>query len=322
MGPRTQRLDAVPQEVRAALAAPLLLLASACAAARPSGSDGDPSSPEAPVASVGEERVTKAALADFVYARFREAWWQSVADLVDERLVATEAARLGVRVPPAILDAAVEAEAKARERDLKARLGESADLPSSVRAYYGLDVEAWKRDVLRPRLSVRLALERVVRLSSRLRERVEARVIVVRDLAKAEALREKILRGADFSLTALEASIDPSRREGGVLPPISRGDLPDAVERPLFVAAPGSIVGPLAVEGAGGTEVHLYKVIAREPPWAGEPATLAARLEEDLVAKPVTAAEHERWAVRTRREKGVRWYAPDGTLLPGPGRGR
>ncbi len=311
------------RRARRALGAVLASLLSACAHGRPSGSDGDAAAPVPPVAQVDEDRVTKADLSDFVFTRFREEYWQAVGDLVDERIVRAESRRLGVSVPAGALDAAVAAEAKAREADLKARFGEKADLAESVRAYYGLDAEAWKRDVLRPRLAVRLALERVVRLSTATRERVLVRVLVVRDPAKARALREKLDRGADFSLLALEASIDPSRSAGGAIPPVVAGDLPPDVEGPVFQAPPGSLVGPLSVAGPGGTaEVHLYKVIAHEAPWQGDPAALGPRLEEDLRSSPVSAAEYARWSARARREHGVRYFAPDGSLLREPERGR
>jgi hypothetical protein len=148
---------------------------------------------------------------------------------------------------------------------------------------------------------------------------VTARVIVVRDRAGAQRVLGKLSRGADFALVALEESADPSKAAGGTLPPIARGDLPPAVEAALFAAAPGSVVGPIDVAAPAGPEVHVYKVLARDAAWVGDPAALAARLEADLKSSPVGAAEVERWSARARREHGVRWYAPDGTLLRAPG---
>jgi hypothetical protein len=272
---------------------------------------------------VGGVVVTKDELADFVFSRFREQWRQAVDELVDERLVATQAAALGVTVPPAALDAAVDAEARARAEQLRARFGDGADLARSVLEYYGLEVEAWKREILRPRLEVHLALQRVVRLSARTRDQVVARVIVVKDRAKAEAVRAKVAAGADFSLTALEASEDPSREQGGVVAPIGRGDLPlPAVEAALFGARPGALVGPLEVATAAGPEFHLYRVVEQVPAWPGPPEARRVRLEEDLRTNPVTRTEYERWAARSRRAQGVRVFGPDGSVLRevGPGR--
>jgi parvulin-like peptidyl-prolyl isomerase len=275
------------------------------------------------VATVGDLRLTKGDLADFVWERFREQWWQAVDEMIDERLVAAEARRLGVAVPASAVDAAVEAEAKARGEQLRARFGDGVDLAEAVRAYYGLDVETWRRTVLRPRLHAHLALERVVRLSARTREQVVARVIVTRDRARAADLRAKVEQGADFSLTALQESEDPSRSLGGVIPAIGRGDLAfPAVEEALFRAALGAVVGPLEVTVAGVTELHLYKVVDRQPPWTGGPDVLLPRLEEDLVRNPVTRAEYDRWSSRTRRAHGVRYFAPDGSVLRPEAAGR
>jgi len=309
-------VDQVPR----ALILTLALAATGCAAGagrgRASGSGGPSAAPPAPVAAVGEERLTKGDLADFVWERFREQWWQAVDEMIDERLVTAEARRLSVAVPPSALDAAVEAEAKARGEQLRARFGDGMDLASAVQAYYGVDVDTWRKTILRPRLANHLALERVVRLSARTREQVVARVIVLRDRARAADIRAKIDQGADFSLTALSESEDPSKALGGVIPAIGRGDLAvPGIEDALFRAAPGSLVGPLEVTVAGRSEFHLYRVVDRTAPWAGPPDALLVRLEEDLRQQPVTRAEYDRWSARTRRTYGVRYFAPDGSVL-------
>ncbi len=313
----------VPAQVRHAVPSFVALALAAWAlsgSAPPATCGGEDAAPAGTVAVVGASRITKADLSDFLYARSRERWLEALDDMVDERILAAERGRLGIAVPPAALDAAVEAEAKAREDQLKARFGDSADLAASVREHYGLDVAAWKRDVLRPRLATHLLLQRAVRLSTRTREQVSARVIVSRDRAKAAEIRLKLDRGADFSLTALQESEDPSRSTGGVLPTIARGDLVvPAVEGALFSTPPGGLAGPLEVAGEGGVEWHVYKVVGRAPPWEGDAASLAPRLEADLSASPVTRGEYERWATRARRAYGARCFAPDGSALRVPG---
>lgn len=315
----------VPPRLRgAAGACGVALLVAACAA-RPvvSGSGGPPTDPPPPVAAVGAERVTKAELADFVFDRFREQWLDALDELVDERIVAVEGRALGIVVPSAALAAAVDAEVEARRTQLTERFGASTDLEASVRAFYGLDVAGWRTRVLEPRLRTRLALARVVRLSARMREQVVARVLVVKDRAEADVVRAKLDRGADFSLTALEVSIDPSRNLGGVIPPVARGDLArPELEAALFGAAPGTVVGPLEVRAGATSAWHLYKVVEKVPAWGGTPVQLLPRLEDDLAKHPVTRAEFERWSSRTRARYGVKYFAPDGSVLPGGGGGR
>lgn len=314
---------------RHAVAAALLCVLGACAsrppdagargsggASRSSGSGGAASDPPAPVAAVGADRIGKAELSDFLFHRAREQWLDALDELTDERIVVAEARALGVVVPPVAVAEAVDAEVEARRRRLQVDFGAGVDLEASVRAYYGLDVAGWRATVLEPRLRVRLLLARVVRLSSRLREQVVARVIVTRERAAAEAAAEKVRRGADFSLLALDVSTDGSRSLGGVIPPIARGDLGrPALEAALFGAAAGSVVGPLEVPVGGASEWHLYKIVDRVAPWPGDPAGWRARLEEDLARAPVSRAEFQRWATNTRARYGVRYFAPDGTPL-------
>jgi parvulin-like peptidyl-prolyl isomerase len=148
-------------------------------------------------------------------------------------------------------------------------------------------------------------------------------VIVVKDPAKAAEIRANVEKGADFSLTALQESVDPSKSLGGVIPPIGRGDLVvPGVETALFGAAEGALVGPIEVATPAGTEFHLYRVVERRAPWTGTKDALLARLEEDLARSPVTRAEYDRWSARTRREYGVRYFAPDGSVLRPDAAGR
>jgi parvulin-like peptidyl-prolyl isomerase len=88
-------------------------------------------------------------------------------------------------------------------------------------------------------------------------ESVKARVILVAtrpadDAAtrktkqsRAESLRRQVLGGADFAKLAATASDDPSRTQGGELPTLQRGMLPDKVlETAAFSQKPGEL-GPV-----------------------------------------------------------------------------
>ena len=321
------RLRAATGAALATLAVSASASLFACAASdrslRASGNGEPVAERPAPVAVVGETRISKADLSDALYARFREPWLETLDALVDERIVAAETKRLGVVVPPEALSAAVETEAAARAGQVRARFGEGKALEDVVRETYGTDVASWKRDVLAPRLLAALRLERVVRLAARTREQISCRVIVTRDRATGDDLRAKIEAGADFTLLALQQSEDPSKSDGGLLPAFSRGDLRDpAVEQALFAAPPGALVGPLEVRAGSGTEFHLYRVAEHVAPWSGDGAALLVRLEVDLEASPVGRPEYERWAAKTRREANVKCFAPDGSVLRPPGKDR
>lgn len=265
------------------------------------------------VALVGGATVTADDLSAFWHDRYREEWRRTVQNLVDERIVEEAAQRWGLAVPGHVVSRAVSVEVEARRAQLQARFGEAADLEEAVRRAYGTSVAAWREEILRPRLRLQALLERVVRLDGRRRPQVLARVIVVDEEGHARRLGAKLAGGADFSLVAARESVDPSGKAGGVLPPVSPGDLavPD-VEARLLAAPEGALLGPFPVTLEGRTRWHLYKVVRRLEPWSGPVAALAARLEEDLQREPVTSSEHERWRARVAREQEVRLFDPLG----------
>jgi hypothetical protein len=274
------------------------------------------------VATVGSEAVTAADLTAFLYARYRDSWVRTLEALLDERIVEHEAKRLGLVLRPGVLDRSLLREVEARRKQLAEVYGEEVRLEDEVQRGYGMDFDAWQQDVLRPRVRMQLLMMRVVRLDTRRRDRVQARVIVVDDLDRATRIRKRLESGADFSLTALQESVDPTAQAGGDLPAVARGDLTlPSVEAALFAAEPGDLVGPLAVTIAGQAQFHLYKVIQRLAPWTGTRAELLARLEEDLEATKIQRAEFERWRSRMRRDFRTRVFDPEGrpVVLPSLG---
>jgi hypothetical protein len=285
-----------------------------------SGNDRGPDR-AGPVAVVAGRPVSKAALADYWFERYPEEYGRTLDALVDERLVAAYARRDGIRVPIEALNQAEAREIDARRKQLASMFGKEADLAAEVRRAYGIDVPTWRRRILRPRLHAKLLMERVIRWDTRSRPRVHARVIVLDDPGRAAKVMAKLRQGADFSLTALKESKDPTARVGGDLPSIGRGDLAfPGVEARLFAAPAGALVGPLEVRVNGRPQWQIYKIIERQPAWQGDVASRHARLENDLVAKPMTGAEYERWRTRVRRDAGVRYYQPDGRVWAGPPR--
>ncbi len=288
------------------LAASVLLVASH----DPSSAAADANSP---AARIEGRPVTKADLAAFWFERYPQEYARTVGALLDERIAIADAHRDGIRVPRATLDKALMREVDARRKQLQRVYGDALDLESEVQRAYGFDLATWQSRVLAPRLHAQLLLERVIRWDTRRRPRVEARVIVLSSADKAMAVKRKLDRGADFSLTALKDSVDPSGKRGGVLPGIGRGDLAyPGVEQRLFAAAPGSIVGPLEVQVEGRPQWQIYKIIRLAPAWEGTAEAQWQRLEKDIATHPIDPGEFQRWQTRVRRAKGVTLYRPDG----------
>lgn len=269
--------------------------------------------PRGAVATVEGRALTQADLTAFWFERYPQEYARTLGALLDERIAIAEAHREGVRVPRAALDKAVQEEVAARRKQLQRIYGEALDLESEVRRAYGFDVATWQRSVLAPRMHAQMLLNRVIRWDTRKRPRVQARVIVLSAAATAQAVHRKLSAGADFSLTALKNSVDPSGKRGGVLPGIGRGDLAfPGVEARLFAAKPGALVGPLEVRVEGKVQWQIYKVIRLVPAWTGGLGERWQQLEDDLAATPLDPGEFQRWQVRTRRDKGVTLFRPDG----------
>lgn len=267
-----------------------------------------------PLAHYGGQVVQPRDLAAWWFERYPQEYRQSLDDLLDLRIAKAAAARWGLAVPPALLEDAVTKEVQARQTLLAETHGAEATLAAWVEAAYGVSVDRWRAGILGPRVEGVLLVQRVIRASSRRRAQVHARVLVVAEAARARALRAKVERGADFSLLARQASQDATARVGGTLPPLVRGDLAahPEVERALFEAPAGTLVGPLEVREGGRTWWHLYKVMRRDAPWSFDREDLPARLEQDLQRHPVGTAERNRWRASLRAEGRVRYLTPDG----------
>ncbi|MDJ0974819.1 MAG: hypothetical protein QNJ98_10200 [Planctomycetota bacterium] len=293
---------------------PILLIAILLAGGV--GFAGDtPINPGAPVAVLGNRAVTKAELVGYLFDRYPTEYARALDELIDERFARDEARRIGLVVPPASLARAVAKEVEARTKLVREVYGPEAKLADWVKEGYGLTVDAWQREVLAPRIGSVLLKQRVVRLFTRSKLRLIARIIVTFDQAKAQRLAQKLQSGADFSLVALKESEDATRKVGGTLPPIARGDLAGfpIVEQRLFAARPGALLGPWRVQVGGKPQYQIYKLVRREEPWQMTGAALFRRLETDLGTQPVTQAELEAWQRHVRIQGQARYLKPDGT---------
>ena len=79
--------------------------------------------------------------------------------------------------------------------------------------------------------------------------------------AKAEELRERLLKGEDFAKLAAAESYDPSASQGGALPPFRRMQMPPEFENAAFATKVGEISVP--VKSIFG--YHLIQVLERGP---------------------------------------------------------
>ena len=107
------------------------------------------------------------------------------------------------------------------------------------------------------------------------------RIISTTDLRTAETARSRIESGEDFSVVAVETSIDASGPRGGRLAPLSRLDpyWPQAFRRAIFKLTPGILSDAMPIDG----RILLIEVLEELP--ADGVTFEAGRADAELVAR-------------------------------------
>jgi len=160
------------------------------------------------------------------------------------------------------------------EREVLGRVAVTTD---SVAAYY----EACRTDFTEP-------------------EKVQVRHILTDAREKAEQVRARLVDGADFAKLAGEVSIHPSARQGGVLPPFSRGTYQAPFEQAAFALKVGELSPVVETELGFHVIEKTAEVPARIKPLE-EVAEQVRRLVEEQERKKVLTA----FLQALRREAGT-----------------
>jgi parvulin-like peptidyl-prolyl isomerase len=207
-------------------------------------------------------------------------------NMIDDMLVMQDAAKQGVTVSDAELDAELQkgissAGGQAKFEEQLKREGQTLE-------------EA--RNTLRTQLVYLKMRDRVVG-NLQTAEQVHARHILVNSQATAQALRAQIQAGADFGQVAQQSSQDTlTRAAGGDLGWFARGTLPaKEVEDAAFALQPGQLSE--VIQSAFG--YHLVQVLERDP---------ARKLEGDLFVK-VQQQAMENWLNGLRAQAQVQRLA-------------
>ena len=89
------------------------------------------------------------------------------------------------------------------------------------------------------------------------------RIIATSDLRSAESARSRIEKGEDFTLVAIDSSIDASGPRGGRLAPISRLDpsWPEALRTAIFEQPPGELSEATPLNG----RILIFEVLEERP---------------------------------------------------------
>lgn len=175
-------------------------------------------------------------------------------NMIDDVLLAQEAARQGVSVSDAELDAAMQQmiDASGGQTAYEQQLVAQGQTPDEARALQRLQMLYNKMR------------DKVIQPVGNTAEQVHARHILVDSQAAAEALLTQVQAGADFGQIAQQSSQDTlTKAAGGDLGWFPRGGLPVSkeVEDAAFALQPGQVSG--VVQSAFG--FHIVQVLARDP---------------------------------------------------------
>lgn len=131
---------------------------------------------------------------------------------------------------------------------------------------FGFKLDKLKAQVTEPKLQ-EYFIERKIFL-----DRVVLSRIIVTDKELAEELRSQISEGGRFEQLAQEYSVTEDRIVNGMMGPVSRGQLPDALRTLVDQASPGEVIGPIKIE-------DWYCLFRVEK---SLPATLEGQLKQEL----------------------------------------
>lgn len=247
---------------------------------------------------VGGREVTAADLGEHVLRYEPEVALRALDAVAEAVLVGQEAAREGVTVAGAVVDAAAAAVLEERRRALRLDWGAAADLDAVLRERYGRSPEAFRDDV-RAAVHVRLLRDRLVRLSQLREDGIEIRVLVLPDEATAAEAARQVRGGADPTLLARRIGARPPASPA----PMTRGDVPEpALREALFSAAPGAVLDPVPFDaetpGRDGETTRAWQVFKVVRSWRGSDAPWAEigpAVEASLASAPVRESEARRW---------------------------
>jgi parvulin-like peptidyl-prolyl isomerase len=108
-------------------------------------------------------------------------------------------------------------------------------------------------------------------------ERILVRQIVVEEEGRAQKLRQQLEGGASFEALAITHSLAPEGKEGGLLPPFARGELPEVFDRTFELQA-----GQLSAVIESPHGYHIFLVVERLAPQEPELAEVRDELMVQL----------------------------------------
>lgn len=204
--------------------------------------------------------------------------------LVRTEMARLEAQRLDIRIPEEQIEAALTA----FTTGLRAQLGEELTMDDWSEARHG---HPWNRirPLYRKHLADNLQYQAVLRADAHQSGRVTMFWFLSGEEAEARRWARSLASGRDPA-AILKESLFPGPTADGGYPPVSR-DLPDPIGTALRDASPGTVIGPLQLDGDRSWRVGLVREIL--PPRDALPPV--AVLLQEVQDQPIGALEARAW---------------------------
>jgi parvulin-like peptidyl-prolyl isomerase len=225
---------------------------------------------------------------------------EAVDNLVFDVLIARHAKEHGIRVKPERVEALAAKEEESIKERVKAELGANMDLQTYVWRVFGMRLQDWQT-ALRVRTARWLYHGYVIRYLALREDRVQVRYLVHKDQAVAQEVVEKVRAGADFATLALRWSEDASRRDGGLMPPFSRGFRHPVVDT-AFSLKKGEVSAPFVKPWGDGERWYVVYCLDRLPGRDVPFAEVRDEIDRDLESRPLAQLEMNAYQLRWRGE--------------------
>lgn len=218
--------------------------------------------------------------------------------LVFDVLVARHAQEHGIRVPVARVDELARDEEAALRKQVADELAGQMDFASYLWRAFGLEEADW-RAALRLRSAQRLYQGYVLRYLALREDRAQVRFLVHADPAFCREVATKVRAGADFVTLASKHSEDPSRRDGGLLPPFARG-FQHPVATAAFELRRGEVSEPFEASWGEGKRWFVVYCLDRMPGREVPFAAVADEIDAGLATTPISPLETSAYTLRWR----------------------
>ena len=116
--------------------------------------------------------------------------------------------------------------------------------------------------------------------------RVRVAQIVVRDLAMAKKVEARLNAGEDFAKVAAKLSISPESHHGGDLGFITKGVMPEPLDKTIF-SLPVNTISPVVQSSYG---FHIFKVLESQPATIGNFKDIKEKVIADIRSQKEEAA--------------------------------